>query len=78
MYFSAGVVIGLMALPTVVTVAEDALSTVPESIKSGSLAMGSTQWQTTKSVTLPAGLSGSPRASCSASAARWARRWRRR
>ena len=58
MYFSAGVVIGLMALPTVVTVAEDALSTVPESIKSGSLAMGSTQWQTTKSVTLPAGLSG--------------------
>jgi phosphate transport system permease protein len=57
-YFAAGIMIGIMALPTVVTVAEDAISTVPESIKSGSLAMGSTHWQTTKSVTLPAALSG--------------------
>jgi len=57
-YFAAGLMIGIMALPTVVTVAEDALSTVPESIKSGALAMGSTKWQTTKSVTIPAGLSG--------------------
>lgn len=57
-YFAAGLMIGLMALPTVVTVAEDALSAVPESMKSGSLAMGSTEWQTTKSVTLPAALSG--------------------
>jgi len=57
-YFAAGIMIGIMALPTIVTVAEDALSTVPESMKSGSLAMGSTEWQTTKSVTLPAALSG--------------------
>jgi phosphate transport system permease protein len=57
-YFAAGITIGIMALPTVVTVAEDALSTVPESMKSGSLAMGSTDWQTTKSVTIPAALSG--------------------
>ncbi|WP_440989780.1 phosphate ABC transporter permease subunit PstC [Haloarchaeobius baliensis] len=57
-YFAAGIMIGLMALPTVVTVAEDAISTVPESMKSGSLAMGSTEWQTTKSVTMPAALSG--------------------
>jgi phosphate transport system permease protein len=57
-YFAAGIMIGIMALPTVVTVAEDALSAVPESIKSGALAMGSTNWQTTKSVTIPAALSG--------------------
>ncbi|WP_353634475.1 phosphate ABC transporter permease subunit PstC [Halobacterium sp. NMX12-1] len=57
-YFAAGLMIGVMALPTVVTVAEDALNAVPESIKSGALAMGSTPWQTTKSVTIPAGLSG--------------------
>jgi phosphate transport system permease protein len=50
--------IGLMALPTVVSVAEDALSTVPDSMKDGSLAMGSTKWQTTKSVTLPTARSG--------------------
>lgn len=57
-YFAAGVMIGLMALPTVVTVAEDALAAVPESMRDGSLAMGSTEWQTTKSVTVPAALSG--------------------
>jgi len=57
-YFAAGLMIGIMALPTVVTVAEDALNAVPEPIKSGALAMGSTEWQTTKSVTIPAGLSG--------------------
>jgi phosphate transport system permease protein len=57
-YFTAGVMIGIMALPTVVSVAEDALETVPESMKSGALAMGSTRWQTTKSVTIPAALSG--------------------
>ncbi|WP_049941189.1 phosphate ABC transporter permease subunit PstC [Halorhabdus utahensis] len=53
-----GVVIGLMALPTVVSVAEDAISTVPEAMKSGSLAMGATDWQTMKSVTVPAAFSG--------------------
>ncbi|MXR20016.1 phosphate ABC transporter permease subunit PstC [Halobacterium bonnevillei] len=57
-YFAAGLMIGIMALPTVVTVSEDALNAVPESVKSGALAMGSTKWQTTKSVTIPAGLSG--------------------
>lgn len=57
-YFAAGLMIGVMALPTVVTVAEDALDAVPASIKSGALAVGSTEWQTTKSVTIPAGLSG--------------------
>ncbi|WP_440007563.1 phosphate ABC transporter permease subunit PstC [Halomicrococcus sp. SG-WS-1] len=57
-YFTVGAVIGVMALPTIVTVAEDALSTVPESMKSGSLAIGSTDWQTMKSVTIPAAFSG--------------------
>jgi len=57
-YFTAGLMIGLMALPTVVTVAEDALTAVPDAMRDGSLAMGSTKWQTTKSVTLPAALSG--------------------
>jgi len=57
-YFAAGIMIGLMALPTVVTVAEDALAAVPDAVRDGSLAMGSTEWQTTKSVTIPAALSG--------------------
>jgi phosphate transport system permease protein len=53
-----GAVIGLMALPTVVSVAEDAISTVPDPTKDGSVAMGATNWQTTKSVTIPAAFSG--------------------
>jgi len=57
-YLFVGVVVGLMALPTVVSVAEDALSSVPESMKSGSLAMGTTDWQTMTSITLPAAFSG--------------------
>ncbi len=56
--FLAGVVIGLMALPTVVSVAEDAITSVPESAKSGSLALGATDWQTMKSITVPAAFSG--------------------
>lgn len=57
-YFTVGLVIGIMALPTIVSVAEDAVSSVPESMKSGSLAVGTTDWQTMKSVTIPASFSG--------------------
>jgi phosphate transport system permease protein len=57
-YLFVGVVVGLMALPTVVSVAEDALSSVPESMKQGSLAMGTTDWQTMTAITLPAAFSG--------------------
>ncbi|WP_435175567.1 phosphate ABC transporter permease subunit PstC [Halorussus sp. AFM4] len=56
--FAAALVIGVMALPTVVSVAEDAIGSVPESMKSGSLALGATDWQTVKSVTVPASFSG--------------------
>lgn len=57
-YLFVGIVVGLMALPTVVSVAEDALSSIPESMKSGSLALGTTDWQTMTSITLPAAFSG--------------------
>ncbi|MFC6836964.1 phosphate ABC transporter permease subunit PstC [Halomarina ordinaria] len=56
--FVVGIVIGLMSLPTVVSVAEDAISSVPSPVKDGSLAMGATDWQTMKSITLPAAFSG--------------------
>lgn len=56
--FLVGLVIGLMALPTVVSVADDALTSVPASMRDGAVAMGVTQWQTIKSITLPAALSG--------------------
>jgi phosphate transport system permease protein len=56
--FVVGLVIGVMALPTVVSVAEDALTAVPGPLKDGAVALGVTDWQTTKSVTLPTAISG--------------------
>jgi len=56
--FVVGVVIGAMALPTVVSVAEDAITSVPGPMKDGSLALGATGWQTTTDVTVPAAFSG--------------------
>jgi phosphate transport system permease protein len=57
-YVFVGGVVGLMALPTVVSVAEDALNSVPESMKGGSLALGTTEWQTMTTITLQAAFSG--------------------
>ncbi|MFB6138192.1 MAG: phosphate ABC transporter permease subunit PstC [Halobacteriaceae archaeon] len=57
-FLLAGLVVGVMALPTVVSVAEDALDSVPDATKDGSVAVGATDWQTMKSVSLPAALSG--------------------
>ncbi|MFB6092701.1 MAG: phosphate ABC transporter permease subunit PstC [Haloquadratum sp.] len=57
-FLIAGLVVGVMALPTVVSVAEDALSSVPESMQDGSIAMGATRWQTMKSIAIPSAISG--------------------
>jgi phosphate transport system permease protein len=57
-FFLVGMLVGIMALPTVVSVAEDAVSAVPDAMKDGAMAMGATDWQTMKSVTIPAAFSG--------------------
>ena len=57
-FLIAGLVVGIMALPTVVSVAEDALTAVPNSMSDGSIAMGATEWQTMKSISIPAAFSG--------------------
>jgi phosphate transport system permease protein len=45
-------------VPTIVSVAEDALDAVPRSYRDAALAMGATEWQTIWRVTLPAARSG--------------------
>ena len=47
-----------IALPTIVSIAEDALDAVPKSFREGALALGATRWQTMWGVTLPAARSG--------------------
>ncbi|MCJ7717372.1 MAG: phosphate ABC transporter permease subunit PstC [Anaerolineales bacterium] len=55
---TGAVLLGGIAIPTMVSVAEDALDAVPKSFRDASLAMGATEWQTIWRVTLPAARSG--------------------
>ena len=55
---TASLLLGVISLPTIVSVAEDALDAVPKSYRDASLAMGATEWQTIWRVTLPAARSG--------------------
>ncbi|MGB7538279.1 MAG: phosphate ABC transporter permease subunit PstC [Anaerolineales bacterium] len=55
---TGSILLAAMALPTIVSVAEDALDSVPKSYRDGALALGATKWQTIWRVTLPAARSG--------------------
>ncbi|MCD6554145.1 MAG: phosphate ABC transporter permease subunit PstC [Chloroflexi bacterium] len=55
---SASIVLAVMILPTITNIAEDAIRAVPREYKEGSLALGTTHWQTIVGVTLPAARSG--------------------
>ena len=56
--FTGALILAYMALPTLISVAEDALDSVPKSYRDASLAMGATQWQTIWRVVVPAARSG--------------------
>jgi len=55
---SAGLVLGILVLPTIASVAEDALSAVPGSLREGAFGLGASKRQVTLRVVLPAALSG--------------------
>lgn len=55
---AAGLVLGVMVIPTIASLAEDAMSAVPQAMRQGSLAMGANRMQTTLRVVFPAALSG--------------------
>jgi len=55
---AGSLMLGYMALPTIVSVAEDALDAVPRSYRDAALALGATHWQTIWRVTVPAARSG--------------------
>lgn len=56
--FAGSVVLAVMALPTIISVAEDAMRTTPRAMKEASLALGATQWQTIYKVVIPYSTSG--------------------
>lgn len=56
--FTASVILGIMAVPTVCSIADDALNYVPQSFKEASFALGANRWQTLTKVMIPAAGSG--------------------
>ncbi len=56
--FTGSLLLGGIAVPTIVSVAEDALDSVPRAYREGAWALGATRWQTIWRVTLPAAKSG--------------------
>lgn len=56
--FTGSLILGYMALPTIISITEDALYAVPEEYRDGALAIGATHWQTIWRVVLPAARSG--------------------
>ena len=55
---TGSIALAFMALPTIVSVSEDAITAVPMGYRRGSWALGATEWQTMRRVTLPAAKSG--------------------
>jgi phosphate transport system permease protein len=55
---AAGVVLGIMIIPTVASISEDAMSAVPRGLREGAYAMGATKIQVATRVVIPAALSG--------------------
>ncbi len=57
-WLAASIVLALMAMPTIISVSEDAIHAVPHSYREASLAMGATKWESIVKVVLPAAVSG--------------------
>ena len=79
---AAGIGIGILVIPIMATVSEDALSAVPNALREASYGCGARKFNTVLSVVLPAAVSGIVAASIIAvsrgrSARRWSPRWRR-
>jgi len=57
-YLAGALILGIMALPIIISISDDALKAVPRDLKEASLAVGATKWETIKKVTFPTAISG--------------------
>jgi phosphate transport system permease protein len=55
---SGSIMLGLMAMPTIISISEDAINAVPKSYKEGALALGATRWQAMYRVIIQAAMPG--------------------
>jgi len=56
--FNASLMLAFMSIPTICSISEDAIYSVPVEVKEASLALGATRWETIARVTIPGALSG--------------------
>ncbi len=56
--FTGSLILGYMSLPTIISIAEDALDAVPKEYRDAARALGATEWQTIRRVVVPAARSG--------------------
>ena len=56
--FTASIILGIMVVPTITSLAEDAISAISKDIKEASFALGATKWETIARVVVPASFSG--------------------
>jgi phosphate transport system permease protein len=55
---AGSIILGIMALPTIITISEDAMRNTPRAMKEASLALGASKWQTIYKVVIPSSISG--------------------
>ena len=55
---SGSIILGLINIPTIILTSQEALKSVPNSLREGSMALGATKWQTIKKVVLPSAMPG--------------------
>jgi phosphate transport system permease protein len=55
---ASSIILGIMILPTIISISIDSLLALPPTYREGSIALGATSWQTTKMVLIPAARSG--------------------
>lgn len=55
---AGSIILGIMALPTIITISEDAMRNTPRAMKEASLALGASKWQTIYKVVIPHSISG--------------------
>ncbi len=54
----AGIILAIMILPTMAAISRDVLQAIPKELRSGSMSLGATRWETIFGVLIPAGASG--------------------
>jgi phosphate transport system permease protein len=55
---AGGIILGILVLPTIASVSEDAMSAVPQALREGAFGLGAAKWQVVVRVVFPAALSG--------------------